>query len=139
MNLNGPPSPIFTSCHSCLTQPPTFPHLNWKLLPMAYEAKHALASATTFCHSSSCYLYFALCLLAALSLFTILKTHWFPSAWKVLPVDLPLAGSFLSFRSQHKYKSPHQALTPSLLEPVLSDIIRYALCYNHFCTRRSMG
>lgn len=92
---------------------------------MAYEAEHELAPAA-FCHLLSCHLSLALYPPAILSLFTMLETYWFPSAWKALPLNLLLAGC-LSFRSQQKYHSacPTNHL-PLWLEP---NVVRYHLAY----------
>lgn len=102
--------PFVPSFHSGLPQLPTSPQLNSQPLPRVCDAEHKLAPAAfchlPSCHLPSCHLSLSLYPPATLSLFTALETYWFPSVWKVHPLDPPLAASFSSFRSQNKHDSP---------------------------------
>lgn len=97
--------PFVPSFHSGLSQLPTSPQLNSQPLPRVCDAEHKLAPAA-FCHLPSCHLSLSLYPPATLPLFTALETYWFPSVWKVRPLDPPLAASFLSFRSRTN-TTPH--------------------------------
>lgn len=70
---------------------------------------------------------------ATLALFTTLGAYGFPSAWKALTLGILLTGSFLSFRSQHKYHCPHPVNhLPQCQNLILLDMIRFMYLVESF-------